>query len=101
MSMTTHKAHPPIYYTVRTVVRTALIVSIALLAFFIGRAMASDPYEYECNGKTVMADNGDSLWSLAQENCTGHIGKAVHDLVKVYGVQVKYGEYVTLDGERK
>jgi hypothetical protein len=78
-----------------------LIISITLLAFFVGRAMASDPYGYECNGKTVMAGSGDSLWSLAQENCTGHIGKAVHDLAKVHGVQVGYGEYVTLDGERE
>lgn len=99
--MTTHKAHPPIYYTVRTVVRSVFVITITLLAFFFGKAVASDPYTYKCDGAVVMANDGDSLWSLAEKHCTGHVGQAVDDLVKVHGETLRYGQYIKLDGERK
>lgn len=99
--MTTHKKHPPIYYTVRTVVRSVFIITVALLMFVIGKALAADPYGYKCDGTTVMANDGDSLWSLAQKHCVGHIGQAVADLVNVHGETIRYGQYITLNGEKK
>lgn len=101
MDMTTHKAHPPIYYTVRTIVRSVFIITVTLLAFLFGKAVASDPYGYKCDGAVVMVSEGDSLWSIASEHCTGHIGQAVDDLVNVHGETVRYGDYITLNGERK
>lgn len=101
MSMTTHKKHPPIYYTVRTVVRSVFIIIITLAMFAIGKALASEPYGYKCDGTTVMVTEGASLWSLAEKHCTGHIGQAVDDLVNTHGVTIHYGQYITLNGERK
>lgn len=97
----TYKKHPPIYYTVRTVVRAVFVATLALVMFTIGKALATDPYGYKCDGTTAVAADGDSLWSLAQKHCTGHIGQAVTELVKVYGTQIDYGQRITLDGERK
>jgi len=99
--MTTHTQHPPVYYTVRTIVRAVFVISIALIAFFIGKAIASNPYTYKCDGTIAMANVGDSLWSLAEKHCTGHIGQAVDDLVNEYGARVHYGQYIKLNGERK
>lgn len=101
MDMTTHKQHPPVYYTVRTVVRSVFIITVTLVMFAIGKTLAADPYGYKCDGATVMVTEGASLWSLAQKHCTGHIGQAVDDLVNTHGVTVHYGQYITLNGERE
>lgn len=98
MAHTTY--HTPTYYAVRSAVRFAFVVVVALLAFLIGKAVASEPYPYTCDGSSVIAGAGDTLWSLAEQHCTGHIGHAVHDLYKVHA-DLSVGEGVTFSGERK
>lgn len=92
--------HTPTYYTVRSAVRFAFIVLVAVVAFLVGKAFASEPYPYKCDGSSVTAGAGDTLWSLAEQHCEGHIGHAVHDLYKVHA-DLSVGEQVTLSGERK
>jgi len=95
--MPTHRT--PTYYRIRTVVRFAFLAGVALAAFLIGKAFAGDPYTYRCDGSVIVAVAGDTLWSLAQEHCEGHIGHAVHDLYEIHA-DLSVGELVTLNGSR-
>lgn len=97
--MTTH--HTPTYYRVRTLVRCAFVTGVALLAFSIGKALAQDPYTYECDGSAVVVAAGDTLWSLTDEHCKGHIGHAVYDISKVYDSQVQVGDIISFSFSRK
>ena len=98
--MTYTTKHTPTYYAVRSAVRFAFVVVVAVVAFLIGKAFAGEPYPYRCDGSSVTAGAGDTLWSLAEQHCEGHIGHAVHDLYKVHA-DLSVGEQVTLNGERK
>lgn len=99
--MTTRTYHSATYYRVRTLVRCAFLAGVAVSAFLVGRAFASDPYTYECDRSATVVAAGDTLWSLAEEHCTGHIGHAVHDIAKVYGDQVQAGDIISFSFSRK
>jgi hypothetical protein len=97
--MKTH--HSNTYYIIRSSVRTTLLVAVVLSAFFIGKALSQNDLAYSCNGKSVMAEANDTVWSMAEANCEGHIGQAVDDIVKQYGIDVSIGEVITFTMERK
>lgn len=94
--MTTRTHHTPTYYRVRTLVRCAFLAGVAMSAFLFGRALAHDPHTFECDGTQAVAVLGDTLWSLAEKHCSGHIGSAVDTLHATYG-DLSYGETVSLD----
>ena len=96
--MTTH--HTITYYRVRTAVRFAFAGALTLSAFLVGRAVATDEYAYKCDGSAVVAVHGDTLWSLAEEHCTGHVGSAVDTLYAKHG-DLTHGEVVSFAMERK
>lgn len=94
--MTTRTYHTPTYYRVRTLVRCAFLAGVALTAFLVGKALASDPYPYECDSSAVVVTAGDTLWSLAEKHCTGHTGAATDALVARYGTDVQVGDIISL-----
>lgn len=96
--MTTHRT--PTYYRIRTAVRCAFLAGVALTAFLAGKALADDPYAYRCDGSAIVVASGDTLWSLAQQHCEGHVGHAVHDIAKVRGDQVQVGDVISFAMER-
>lgn len=99
--MTTHTYHTPTYYRVRTVVRCAFVAGVALVSFAVGKALATNPHEYQCDGSAVVATAGDTLWSLADKHCTGHVGSAVDSLHAQYG-DLSQGEVISFAiGERR
>lgn len=91
--MKTH--HSNTYYIIRSSVRTALAVLVILAAFFTGRALSQNDLAYSCNGESVMAEANDTVWSMTEANCEGHIGQAVDDIVKQYGIDLSIGEVIT------
>lgn len=97
--MNTHRT--PTYYRIRTTVRATFLAGVALTAFLVGKSIAGDPYQYSCDGSAVIVASGDTLWSLAKQHCTGHVGHAVHDLAKVHGDQVQVGDIISFAIERK
>jgi hypothetical protein len=48
-----------------------------------------------------MAEANDTVWSMAEANCDGHIGQAVDDIVKQYGIDLSIGEVITFTMEGK
>lgn len=96
ITMTTRTYHTPTYYRVRTLVRCAFLAGVALTAFLVGKALASDPYPYECDRSAVIVTSGDTLWSLAEKHCTGHVGAATAALVARYGADVQVGDIISL-----
>jgi hypothetical protein len=94
-------AHSTTYYRVRTAVRCTFLVAVATLSFIVGKALATDPLTYECDHSAVIVQSGDTLWSLAEKYCTGHIGQATDDLVKKYGTDVQVGDIVAMTGSKK
>lgn len=96
--MTTHRT--PTYYRIRTAVRATFLAGVAVTAFIAGNALAGDPYSYRCDGSAVVVTTGDTLWSLAQQHCEGHVGHAVHDIAKVRGDQVQVGDVISFAMER-
>lgn len=97
--MTTHTYHTATYYRIRTAVRLAFLAGVALTAFTIGKALASEPYPYKCDGTTVVVAGGDTLWSLAEEHCEGHTGHAVDRLVATYGTDIHPGDTLSFSIE--
>ena len=93
--------HTNTYYTIRTLVRCLFIIAVALASFIFGKAVAQDPYAYKCTQGAVTIQSGDTLWSLAQKHCTGHIGQATDDLVNKYGTDLQVGDIIAVAGERK
>ena len=93
--------HTTTYYTVRTLVRCLFITAVAFASFIFGKAVAQDPYAYTCTQGAVAVQSGDTLWSLAQEHCTGHIGQATDELVDKYGTDIQIGDIIAVARERK
>lgn len=92
--------HTNTYYVTRSAVRFAFVCTIALLAFVIGREVTTNTYQYSCDGQEVTAVLGDTLWSLAEQHCTGHIGSAVDDLYDEHK-ELQYGDKVIFNRKRK
>ena len=99
MTVITH--HTPTYYRVRTVVRFLFWVTVATGSFLVGKALTHNSLSYSCDGQDVIVNAGESLWSIAEQHCDGHIGKAVFDLVGIYGTTVYAGQVISLDIERE
>jgi hypothetical protein len=96
--MTTH-THTPTYYLIRSIVRLAFVTGVAVVSFLVGKTLASEPYPYQCNGTTVTAVAGDTLWSLAKAHCEGHTGAIVSDLYKEHG-DLQVGEVISFARKR-
>ena len=97
--MTAHTYHTPTYYRIRTAVRITFVAGVALTSFLVGKALASDPYPYHCDGSAVIANTGDTLWSLAEDHCEGHTGAIVADLYADHG-DMQVGEIISFSRER-
>ncbi len=94
--MTRHPYRSRGYYTTRRYVRLSLAVSV--IALWLGAMMnlSRDGSRYSCDGSTVIAVYGDTLWSLAQKHCSGHIGMAVDALYSTHA-ELSHGEAVSFD----
>ncbi len=73
----------------------AASVAIALVtgAIIVGNQASA----YECDGGSVTSQPGDTLWSIATTNCTGHTGAAVYAMGELNEVGIlQIGEEIIL-----
>lgn len=70
-----------------------------LLTFFVGFLFNDYVHRmdsYVCNTKQHTVSYGETLWEIAQSNCSGNIESAVDDLVKTYGSTIQNGQVIDL-----
>lgn len=72
----------------------AVIVSAFVVVLFRDYAQRMD--SYVCNTKQHTVTYGESLWEIAQSNCSGNIESAVNDLVETYGSTIQNGQVIDL-----
>lgn len=75
-------------------------VIIGIVAFFVtvfGLGKLIEAQErFTCNKVTVTVQSGDTLWKIAERNCTGNIQVAVYHLVEKYGSAIDRGQQIQL-----
>ena len=71
-----------------------VILTWFLVALFQDFAERMD--SYVCNTKQHTVTYGESLWEIAQSNCSGNIESAVNDLVETYGSTIQNGQVIDL-----
>jgi hypothetical protein len=72
----------------------AVLVSVFVVVLFRDYAQRMD--SYVCNTKQHIVTYGESLWEIAQSNCSGSIRSAVDDLVDTYGSTIQNGQVIDL-----
>ena len=73
--------------------RFAVAVTIFAAGYFFAGAMQPD---YQCEQVAHVAQEGDSLWRIAERFCTGEIDSAVDAMAAVHGTSIRIGQQVTL-----
>lgn len=78
----------------------AIIVIIALA--LIATHIANQP-DYKCSQATIIVRDGDTLWRIAERECSGEITKVTDYLVDKYGTTIYAGQAIQLpiDGESR
>ena len=72
----------------------AVLVSAFVLLLFRDFAQRMD--SYVCNTRQHTVSYGETLWEIAQSNCSGNIESAVNDLVETYGSTIQNGQVIDL-----
>ena len=72
-----------------------IIVAFFVTSFGLSKVIASQE-RFTCNQATVVVQLGDTMWKVAERNCTGNIQVAVHHLVNKYGTLIHHGQQIQL-----
>jgi hypothetical protein len=67
-------------------------------ALAAGGLLAAEVFtpDYSCDGTVVIVQEGDTLWRLAEQHCTGDVRAAADALVEKYGTDVRPTQEVRL-----
>lgn len=85
------------YYQIRSTVRLAFWTTVALGSFWLAKTSIESWDNYKCDPTQVVVEQYDTLWAIAERNCTGSIQSAVHDLVEKRGTElVRIGQVIEL-----
>ena len=71
------------------------IVAFFVAVFGLGKLIESQE-KFTCNQVTVTVQPGDTLWKIAETNCTGNIQVATAVLVDMYGSAIDRGQLIQL-----
>jgi hypothetical protein len=80
--------------TVAFYVYLAVLVTGFVVILFQDYAKRMD--SYVCDTKQHTVSYGESLWEIAESNCSGSIRSAVDDLVEIYGSDIQNGQVIDL-----
>jgi hypothetical protein len=80
--------------TVAFYVYLAVLVTGFVVILFRDYAKRMD--SYVCDTKQHTVSYGESLWEIAESNCSGSIQSAVDDLVEIYGSTIQNGQVIDL-----
>lgn len=72
----------------------AVLVTAFVVILFRDYAKRMD--SYVCDTKQHTVSYGESLWEIAESNCSGSIRSAVDDLVEIYGSDIQNGQVIDL-----
>jgi hypothetical protein len=75
----------------KVITLTAIVIG---LVFVSGKL--SDRGHYSCDDNSVFVENGDTVFSIAHEHCSGDIDKVVQKLVSQYGTTIQPTERIAL-----
>ena len=76
---------------------TIITTFIACLVTALGVLALTGDTEHDCPDMTVVVTYGDTLWSIAEEHCTGNLQSAVDELVDTHNTtSLQVGDIVTL-----
>lgn len=84
------------YYRIRTLVRFLFWGSLTLSFVWLVNNSIRNWDNYDCQANTITAQPFDSLWSIAEKNCSGNIRKTVWDLEIKYGNNLQVGQVINL-----
>jgi len=77
--------------------KTVQFLVILFSGIALGLAiMFATKESFSCNTSSHVVVEGDTLWGIAENNCSGNIQKVSDDLVKVYGLPLEVGKTVYL-----
>ena len=65
-----------------------LLIAIAVAAGGVALGWWIDAGRMHCEDTTVIVEEGDTLWSIAETHCKGDVQKAVDKLVDEYGTDI-------------
>ncbi len=71
-----------------------VILALGMILGFVGMFATKEKFSCGTEGHTVV--EGDTLWSIAEDNCSGNIQRVSDELVKVYGLPLEVGITVYL-----
>ena len=72
-----------------------IIVAFFVTSFGLSKVIASQE-RFTCNQATVTVQSNDTMWKIAERNCTGNIQVAVFHLVQKYGTLIHHGQQIQL-----
>jgi len=76
---------------------TIITTFIACVVTALGVLALTGNENYTCPDMTVVVTYGDTLWSIAEQHCTGNLQSAVDDLVDTHKTtSLQVGDIVTL-----
>jgi hypothetical protein len=73
-----------------------LAVLVTAFVYFLIQESAQRMDSYVCNTRQHTVSYGETLWEIAQSNCSGNIESAVNDLVETYGSTIQNGQVIDL-----
>ena len=77
--------------------KTIQFLVILILGLLLGFGVMLTTREgFSCGTSSHVVVEGDTLWGIAEDNCSGNIQKASDDLLKVYGSPLEVGNTVYL-----
>lgn len=67
-------------------IQLAAFVFAALGLFGLVEARLDQIESFDCKGpRTVVATHGDTVWRIAETNCTGNVRTAVDEIIRLNG----------------
>lgn len=73
-----------------------LAVLVTAFVYFLLQESAERMDSYVCNTRQHTVSYGETLWEIAESNCSGSIRSAVDDLVEIYGSDIQNGQVIDL-----
>ena len=77
-------------------IKSIMMAFSAIFFTFAAISCADNGSEYSCSEFSVLVERGDTLWSIAENNCTGDIGYVVDLLNEKYGTTIYPTQSITL-----
>jgi hypothetical protein len=70
-----------------------IAIAVATM-FYIQTQKAIDAYI--CDSRSIIVRQGDTMFDLVTQNCSGNLGEALDDAVDIYGTNLAVGQQIFL-----